>query len=299
MPGMAHDDSTDVRHAQGYAAALAALHVAVALFGFAALFGKWIALPAPMIVLGRTAVAALALAALLVTRGEGRGRYEWRLGVNGALLAAHWVAFFQAVQTASVAIGLLGFASFPLFVVLLEAVLLRRPAGLREWLLACLVATGLVVIAPAFELSDRNLQGLLWGVFAGASFALLAVGNRALASRRSAGEIAFWQNAVAALCLLPALVIAPALPTARDLVLLLVLGLVCTALAHTLFIRSLRALSAHTASVVACLEPVYGIVLAVVLLGEIPALRTLCGGALIVGASSWATLAAGGRARRT
>jgi drug/metabolite transporter (DMT)-like permease len=67
------------------------------------------------------------------------------------------------------------------------------------------------------------------------------------------------------------------------------LGLVCTALAHTLFIAGLREISAHTASVIVALEPVYGIVLALVLLGEVPDARTLVGGALIVGAAFLAT----------
>jgi predicted dehydrogenase len=61
------------------------------------------------------------------------------------------------------------------------------------------------------------------------------------------------------------------------------------ALAHTLFIRSLRALSAHTASVVAALEPVYGIALALLLLGEMPPVRTLAGAVLIIGAALYAT----------
>ena len=74
--------------------------------------------------------------------------------------------------------------------------------------------------------------------------------------------------------------------------LLVVLGVVCTALAHTLFIRSLRVLSAHTASIVATLEPVYGIALAFLLLGEMPSARTLAGGALIVGAALLATVGA-------
>src|SRR6478735_11884795 len=97
--------------------ALTSLHTAVALFGFAGLFGKWIDLPPPLIVLGRAGVAALALAMLLAVRRQGLGRLEWRLAVSGALLAAHWFAFFQAIQSAGVAIGLLGFASFPIFVV--------------------------------------------------------------------------------------------------------------------------------------------------------------------------------------
>ena len=77
--------------------------------------------------------------------------------------------------------------------------------------------------------------------------------------------------------------------TQRDIVLLLVLGIVCTALSHTLFIASLRRVTAHTASVVAALEPVYGIALAALLLNEIPTPRTLAGAALIIGAALHAT----------
>jgi drug/metabolite transporter (DMT)-like permease len=272
--------------------ALLSLHTAVALFGFAGLFGKWIALSPTTIVLGRTVVAAAALGMILAWRGQPRGPFEWRLGFNGAVLAVHWVAFFQAIQIAGVAVGLLGFATFPVFVLLLEWILLRRRTQPREWVLAAIAMLGLVLIVPDFQLSNIVVQGALWGVLAGATFALLAVCNRALASRREPAEIAFWQNACAAVGLLPAAVFVPAILTPRDLGLILVLGVVCTALAHTLFIRSLRMLSAHTASVVATLEPVYGIALAAVLLGEIPNVKTLIGGVIIVGATLWATLSA-------
>jgi drug/metabolite transporter (DMT)-like permease len=132
-------------------------------------------------------------------------------------------------------------------------------------------------------------------VLSGFSFAVLAVSNRALAARRAPTAIAFWQNVCAAACLAPALALTPAWPGARELALLLVLGVFCTALAHTLFIRSMRVLSAHTASVIAALEPVYGIALAVVLLHEVPDARTMVGAVLIVGA----VLAASARAGRT
>ena len=278
--------------APSHGGALLGVHVAVLLFGFAGLFGKWLHLAPGVIVFGRTAVASIALAVLLRGAGERRGRFEWRFAVNGAVLALHWVAFFQAIQTATVAVALLGFASFPLFVLLLEASMLHRPLRVGEWTTAVLVTAGLLLLVPEFRFENRTVQGLLWGIVSGFSFALLAVCNKALTARRTAGEIAFWQNACAAICLLPAAVLAPELPDARSLALLVVLGVVCTALAHTLFIRSLRALSAHTASVVAALEPVYGIALAFVLLGETPSARTLVGGALIVGAALLATLRA-------
>jgi drug/metabolite transporter (DMT)-like permease len=269
------------------AQALVAVHAAVLLFGFAGLFGKWLAFSPLVIVLGRTVVAAAALGLMLVIRPGARAGFDARLIVNGAVLALHWGSFFAAIQVATVAVGLLGFASFPLFVLLQERVLLGRRWSRAEAATALAVAAGLALLVPEFSFGNRTVQGLAWGVVSGFTFALLAVHNRRLAPGRSAVDLAFWQNLLAAMCLVP--VVALAAPGSlvldgRDLALLLVLGLVCTALAHTVFIASLAVVSAHTASVIAALEPVYGIALAVVLLGEVPGLRTLAGGALIVGA---------------
>lgn len=279
-----------------HARSLVALHTAVLLFGFAGLFGKWLALPPVTIVLGRTLIASIALALLLRLSREQRntpdGRFEWRLVAGGAVLAVHWISFFHAIQTASVAVGLLGFASFPLFVLLLEWGLRQRGFQSADALTAIVVTAGLLLVIPAFTFENRVVQGLSWGVLSGFTFALLAVGNRALAARHSAGSIALWQNAAAAVLSLPLAAAAWTTLDARDIGLLLVLGIACTALAHTLFIRSLRALSAHTASVVAALEPVYGIVFAFLLLGEIPSPRMLVGGALILGGAFFATVRA-------
>jgi drug/metabolite transporter (DMT)-like permease len=71
------------------------------------------------------------------------------------------------------------------------------------------------------------------------------------------------------------------------------LGVFCTALAHALFIRGLEGIRAQVASLLAALEPVYGIVFALVFLGEVPAWRTVAGGAVILAA----VMAAGQRNR--
>lgn len=275
----------DVLAARTRRSALVSLHAAVLLFGVAGLFGKWLALSPESIVLGRTAIASVALAALLRVLREPSGGFEWRLAAGGAVLALHWIAFFRAVQMSSVAVGLLGYASFPLFVLIVEAIFLRRRLHLADWVTVALVTSGLLLLVPEFRIENRVVQGLCWGMLSGLMFALLTVGNRALVSRRSATGVALWQNACAAACLVPGFALDPVLPTPRDVALLIVLGVVCTALAHTLFIRSMRVLSAHTASVIAALEPVYGIALAFALLGEAPGWRTLIGAALIVGAA--------------
>ena len=266
--------------------ALFALHAAVALFGFAALFGRWIALPAIVIVLGRTSIAAAALALVLAARRERATRPSMSFVVNGAILALHWVTFFAAVQAATVAVALLGYASFPLFVLLLERRLAVDRAHAAEWVAALLAMLGLVVLVPDFDPGEQAVRGLALGIVSGFTFALLAVRNRGLVARLPAIHLALWQNAFAALCLAPlALLLAGAAPSGPDVALLIVLGVACTGLAHTLFIASMRRVSAHTASIVAALEPIYGIVLAALLLDEIPSVRTLAGGAMIVAAA--------------
>ena len=268
--------------------AIASLHVAVALFGFAALFGKWVALPPLVIVLGRTMIGAATLVLVVHVRDHRLRRPSRALALNGAILALHWVTFFAAIQVATVAVGLLGYATFPLFVLLLEGRLVPGRARAADWAIALLASAGLVAMIPASDPAGDTARGLALGVVSGFTFAWLAVRNRAFVESASAAEIALWQNAFAALCVVPLLLMladASWVPDALDAMLLVVLGVVCTGIAHTLFIASMRVVSAHTASVVAALEPVYGVALAVALLREIPDARTWLGGAMIVAAA--------------
>ena len=175
----------------------------------------------------------------------------------------------------------------------------ERRGGPGDWAVALLVVAGLVLTVPGFDAPDASLGGLAWGVVSGVTFAWLAVRNRRYAGTTPASSIALWQNASAALCLVPVVLLWPgaaAWPGPRDLVLLLVLGVACTALAHTLFVASLAVVSAHAASVVAALEPVYGIALAAWLLGERPTAGMLAGCALLVAAAVVASRGAGAAA---
>ncbi len=269
---------------------LAALHAAVALFGFAGLFGKWIAWNPEAIALGRTIVATLALAAFLAIRRDRLPRPSPALVGNGMLLALHWYAFFAAIEISTVAIGLLGYASFPLFVLLFERRLLGRKRRDGDLLTAGLVVIGIAVLVPTPSWDNAAVRGLAWGVASGFSFAWLAVRSRRLRASHTASGLMLWQQAFAALCLAPLVAVdGPGGPLdATVLGQMLVLGIVCTALAHTLFVWSLGRLSAYSAGVASALEPVYGIVLAAALLAEAPDLRTLIGAALLTLAAALA-----------
>src|SRR5215212_9447572 len=152
------------RGAMGRRGALIGLHSAVLLFGIAGLFGKWLVLAPLWIVLGRTTVAAIALGVVRIMQRNRHPPFDVRLIATGAVLALHWVAFFAAIQIANVATGLLGFASFPLFVLLLERALLGRRWARREAATVMLVTIGLMLLLPEFSLANRIVQGLAWGV---------------------------------------------------------------------------------------------------------------------------------------
>lgn len=277
---------------------LTEIHLAVFLFGFPGLFGKWLSLAPPLIVFGRVLFAAAALAAVLAF---GRRPFRVaplsdiaRLAACGLILAVHWTVFFKSVQVSSVAVGLLAYSSFPVFTAFLEPLLDRERWDPASLALALLCVAGIGLIVPGLDLSDAVVQGVLWGLAAGLTFAVLSLLNRRLASRQPSLVVAFYQDLFAAVFLLPAVARWGLPASGRDWALVAVLGVFCTAAAHTLFIDGMRAVGARTASIVSSLEPVYGILLALAFLKESPSLRTLSGGALVLVAAAAATL----RARR-
>jgi drug/metabolite transporter (DMT)-like permease len=264
------------------------IHSATVLFGLAGLFGKWLALSAFLIVLGRVVFASLSLSILLLALKQ-RLRKILRenflmLIVLGFILAVHWVAFFRSIQVSMVAVGLLSYSCFPVFTVLIEPLFFKEKLDRMNLFLAGLCLGGAFLIVPRFSLADSVYQGVVWGLFSGFSFALLTIFNRRLAQLYSSLAIAFFEDFAAAIFLLPFLFFQPSSLTARDMLLLAFLGIVCTAGSHTLFIKGLRRVRAQTASIISTLEPVYGIVLAYLMLGEAPSSRTLGGGLVIFSA---------------
>jgi drug/metabolite transporter (DMT)-like permease len=275
------------------ARSLVQVHGAVLLFGLAGLFGKLLPFSPVLIVFGRVALAApaLLLAAVwwrLALRPGSRRELLAFAGL-GVLLALHWTTFFQSVQVSSVAVALITFSTFPVFVALLEPPLFGERWHLADLVLAGLALAGVALLVPRFETGDRTTQGVLWGVSSGLTFAVLSLLNRKYVQHHSSVTIAFHQDAFAAVALLPFAVLHWPSLTPRDVGLLLILGLLCTAVAHSLFIAGMRGVRTRTASMIACLEPVYGSVLAAALLGEVPALRTIAGGLVVVVVALYAT----------
>ncbi len=267
---------------------LAEIHIATLFFGFAGLFGRVLSLSPVAIVFGRTFFAGLVLLVTVLFLGERLAVHSARdlatLALSGAVLAIHWFTFFHSIQISTVAVGLLTFSTFPMFVTFMEPYFFAERLRLFDVLVAVIVIAGLVLVVPEFDFSNNVTRGAFWGVLAGFTFAALALLNRWLVRTYSPLVVTFYQHSFAAAFTLPLLVYTCPSPTRQDILLLFILGVVCTALAQTLYIHSLVHIKAQLAGVISSLEPVYGIIFALVLLGEIPAWRTMAGGGVILGA---------------
>jgi len=276
------------------------IHISVLLFGLTGVFGKFITLPAVYIVLGRVFFASVAIFLLYKLRGASvklsSVRDTLALCAIGVILALHWTAFYQSIKVSTVAIGVLTFSAYPIFVTFVEPFMFHEKLKISDIISSVLIFVGVMLIVPAFSFSNSLTIGFLWGMLSSVTYAIMSLMNRKYASSYSGTLIALYEQGTATLVLLPVLFLLP-LPEvgAMNWALLVLLGVVFTACAHSLFIGGMRTVRAQTAGVIASLESVYGIIFAIITIGEMPSLKELAGGALIIGTVSILTVCAKGQ----
>lgn len=270
------------------------IHLAVFLFGIAGLFGKLLHLPAIIIALGRVLFAAFALLMLLLYKNQriklsSRKDYFYLI-VMGIILAVHWAAFFHSIQISTIAIGLIAFSTFPVFAAFIEPYFFKEKIKYKNILMALITLIGIVLIIPKYELGNNTAQGAIWGIISGLTFAVLQTMNRKYVKKYSSLIITFYQVGIASIALLPFLFYYNIAYNLKDILLLALLGIVFTAVAHSLFIKGLNNIKVQTASIIASLEPVYGIIFAIIFIKEIPTLKVIIGGFIILSTSLYATI---------
>jgi len=269
------------------------LHIAALLYGLSALFGQALSASPVMIVFGRAAFALAVLLPLCAWRRSApwhalRPADSVRLVLLGIALAAHWLLFFVAIQVGGVAVATLGFATFPAFTALGERLLFSHPMAAKDWAIIGLASLGLILVGPGGGGSQDALAGLGWGVLSGATYAGIAIANKRLNLQADGLHLSVWQMVGIVVALLPFAGGEWHTLGAKDWLLLAGLGVLCTGLAYTLFVGSLKAVSANTAAVVIAMEPVYAIAGAWLLFGDRPTLAMAAGGGLILCAVAWA-----------
>ncbi|WP_339897563.1 DMT family transporter [uncultured Gilvimarinus sp.] len=270
------------------------LHLTVVLMGATGIFARVIDLPAWEITGYRTAIAAAVLFAWVQWRegavGLDSARDYARMLLLGVLLGLHWVTYFHAMQLSSVAIGMIALFAYPVMTVFLEPFFTRIRLNWRDLISGVLVLLGVYLLVPEFDLANNTTQGVLWGLFSALLFALRNILLGHWFSEVSAARSLAYQTAVTALMIAPALLWVGELPQVGDVGLVLLLGVLFTAVAHALLGYSLRFLRPKTVGLVSCMQPVYGVLYALLLLGSVPTLATIVGGLLVSLAAFYETL---------
>jgi drug/metabolite transporter (DMT)-like permease len=206
------------------------------------------------------------------------------------MLAVHWVTFFHSVQISTVAVSLISFSTFPIFVAFIEPYFFKEEAKVVDIITTILTFLGAILVVPRFDLSNNITQGFASGTVSAIAFTILSILNHKYARKYPSLLVALYQDGVATMILLPLLFLVHPSIQVLDLFLLMLLGVIFTAVAHTLFIKGMTHIKTQTAGIIASLGPLYGVLFALIVLREIPTIRTLVGGAIILGAvfySSW------------
>lgn len=252
------------------------LHIAVLLFGFTAILGDLIDLAALPIVWWRLLITTVSLI-FLVNVIHLFQQMSWRrlllfAGI-GVIVGLHWLAFYGSIKLANASIALVCMATASFFTSIIEPIILGQKFKWYEGMLGIVIIPGMVLIV-----SDLS-PDLFWGIPVGLASAFLAALfstlNKKYIHHGKVLRITFLELSSAFVflsILLPFFITGEGWeylnPTSLDWIYLLILALLCTTLAFVLALSALREVSAFASSLTINLEPVYGIALAWILLGD-------------------------------
>ena len=269
------------------------LHIAVLLFGGTALFAKLIGLNALDITAYRAAIAGVAICVLLTLQKKPIKLHRAKDYVIAILLGIavgiHWVTYFAGMQLAGITVGMLAFFTYPVITVFLEPLFNKSKPKTKDIISAVVVITGIYLLIPNVNLGYDITLCVVTGVVSALFFAIRNITHKRYFSEYGGPQTMFYQTLVASLMLCAFIEVSITQINDAYLILLLIAGVVFTAMPHSLFAASLKNLSAATAGLISCLQPLYGTILAIIILHERPSVMTLIGGALIVSAACFET----------
>lgn len=202
--------------------------------------------------------------------------------IAGVLLGAHWVTYFFSLQYSSVAVGMLSLFTFPVMTAFLEPLLLKTKFKPSHILLAIMVVIGIYLLAPEFDIENNYTLGILYGLVSALCYALRNILLKKKTQTYSGSALMLYQLVIITFLLWPTLFMDVQNNFLAQWPATLSLALFTTAMGHTLFVMSLKHFSVSSVSIISSLQPIYGIILGIIFLNEIPGWNTVLGGTLIL-----------------
>jgi drug/metabolite transporter (DMT)-like permease len=252
------------------------LHIAVVLLAFTAILGDLISLSASVLVWWRTLIAGIGIGLfLLVTK---KLRTDWLTGKKkiyllGAMVAIHWICFFGSIKLANASTALICFSTITFFTAWIEPWITGRKRETHEVLFGLMVIPGILLIAGKAE--GNVLYGIYLGILAALLVAILSSYEKKWLVEINAEHLTLMQmmGAWVMMCLwlMGEFVTGQTshfMPVGMDWLYLILLGIVCTSIAWVLAARSMLVVTAYDSLMVINLEPIYGILMALLILND-------------------------------
>ena len=262
------------------------LLVAVFLVSTSGVLGRYIALPTEIIIWFRSFLAAIFLYAFLrfkKTNLRVQQQKEYLpFFIGGVFMALHWVTYFYALKLSNVGLGMLSLYTFPVMIALLEPIILKVKFQPIHVLFGVLILVGLYILTPKFDIESTQVKGILFGVFSAFCYAFRILILKKYAANYDGAVLMFYQVIIVSILLLPALFFMDVSGLKTQWPYLLLLAFLTTAVGHSMILHSLKFFSASTTSIISSLQPIFGIIMAIFFLNEIPTLNTFIGGFLIL-----------------
>lgn len=266
-----------------------ALHLIIFIWGFTGILGKLIHLSSEQIVWYRCFIAFIsmfiALKLFKLPMSIPSKKHFWAtLGV-GMLVAIHWWTFYQSIYLSTASLGILCLSTVTLHVTWLEPLLFGKKFSLLEFFMGLLVVIGIYIVSDDFK--GNEFEALIWGLISALCAALFSVFNAQLVQKIPSTAMSIHEMGIGFLFLTGVLFFQGKLDasifemTFSDALWLLFLGIVCTCVSFIVTIEVMKKLGAFTVSLSINLEPVYTIILAVIILNE----HTLLGYKFYIGAT--------------
>jgi len=262
------------------------LNLATLFISTSGALGKFIAMPTPIIVWWRCALALVFLfifSKIFRINLAPKSKKELPTIIISALfLGAHWITYFYSLKLSNVAIGMLSLYTFPVITALLEPLFTKVKLELSHIFLGILILLGIYILSPDFNMENSQVKGLLLGVLSAICYALRILILKSHAKNYHGTTLMIYQLAVLTIVLVPFMFFMDTSGIKTQYPYVILLALLTTAIGHSLFVHSLKYFSASSASIISSFLPIYGIIIAYFFLGEAPKLNTIIGGSLIM-----------------
>jgi RarD protein len=274
----------------------APLIISMCIFGTIGIFRKYIDLPSTFISLSRAVTGTVFLVILVALTGKRidlvsiKRNLKWLI-LSSAAMGFNWIFLFEAYNFTTVTTATLCYYLAPVFVILASPILFKEALTPRKILCVAAALLGMVFVSGILETSfsgSSEFLGVLCGIGAATLYASVVLMNKMLTDIDGFDRTVV-QLAAAALSLLPYVLI-----TERNTViewaplnigLLLIMGIIHTGFAYTMYFGSIKDLPAQTSALFSYIDPVSAIILSALFLGERMTLFSAIGAVLVLGST--------------